>query len=73
MFRSVGMGISSTAARIAGILSPIMLELESVWEPLPFVLFGVLSIAAGLLALFLPETKDKILPETLEDGEAFGK
>lgn len=67
------MGISSTAARIAGILSPFMLELGSLWEPLPFILFGGLSIAAGLLALLLPETKDKILPETLEEGEAFGK
>ncbi|XP_033635412.1 organic cation transporter protein-like [Asterias rubens] len=71
--RSAGMGISSTAARIAGILSPFMLELGSLWEPLPFILFGGLSIAAGLLALLLPETKDKILPETLEEGEAFGK
>lgn len=67
------MGISSTASRIAGILSPFMLELRPIWEPLPYILFGGFSIAAGLLALLLPETKDKILPETLEEGEAFGK
>ena len=67
------MGLSSAAARVAGILSPFMLELKSVWEPLPFVLFGTLSIAAGLLALLLPETRNKILPETMEEGEAFGK
>ncbi|XP_038059997.1 organic cation transporter protein-like [Patiria miniata] len=71
--RSAGMGLSSVTARIAGIISPFMLELESFWKPLPFVLFGVLSIVAGLLALLLPETNNKKLPETLEEGEEFGK
>ncbi|XP_038058625.1 organic cation transporter protein-like [Patiria miniata] len=71
--RSAGMGLSSMAARISGIISPFMLELKSLWAPLPFVVFGVLSIAAGSLALLLPETKDKKLPETMEEGEAFGK
>ena len=67
------MGLSSTAARVAGILSPYILQLKTVWEPLPFILFGSLSILAGLLALLLPETNHKKLPETLEEGEAFGK
>ena len=67
------MGLSSTAARVAGILSPIMLEMGSLWKPLPFVVFGGLSVLAGLLALFLPETNNKKLPETLEEGEEFGK
>ncbi|XP_071800980.1 organic cation transporter protein-like [Asterias amurensis] len=71
--RSAGMGLSSTAARVAGILSPYILQLKTVWEPLPFILFGSLSILAGLLALLLPETNHKKLPETLEEGEAFGK
>ncbi|XP_022110872.1 organic cation transporter protein-like [Acanthaster planci] len=71
--RSAGMGLSSVTARVAGILSPFMLDLEDLWAPLPFVLFGSLSIAAGLLALLLPETNNKKLPETLEEGEAFGK
>ena len=52
---------------------PIHVRAKVCLEPLPFVLFGALSIAAGLLALLLPETRDKILPETMEEGEAFGK
>ena len=30
---------------------------------------GVCSVAAGILALWFPETKDQILPETIEEGE----
>ena len=36
------------------------------------ILFGVLSVAAGVLALLLPETLHESLPETIEDGEKFG-
>ncbi|XP_077977695.1 organic cation transporter protein-like [Glandiceps talaboti] len=71
--RNVGMGGSSMSARVGGILSPyIMLLSDYVWGPLPYVLFGSLSILAGLLVLFLPETRNKALPETIEEGENFG-
>ena len=43
------------------------------WKPLPMILFGVLSVAAGLLSLLLPETLHQSLPETIEDGEKFGQ
>ena len=36
------------------------------------VIFGCGSVAAGILALGFPETKGKKLPETIEEGEAFG-
>ena len=34
------------------------------------IIFGSLSLLGGLLALMLPETKDKKLPETINDVES---
>lgn len=38
----------------------------------PLLVFGALSTAAGLLALLLPETRARKLPDTIADGECFG-
>ena len=40
---------------------------------LPLVIFGGLSVGAGLLVLFLPETTNKVLPDTVEDAKNFGR
>lgn len=40
---------------------------------LPLVIFGAASIAAGILALLLPETLHKELPESIQDAERFGR
>ena len=40
---------------------------------LPLIIFGGLSVIAGLLSLILPETKGKILPETIADAQQFGR
>lgn len=39
----------------------------------PLVVFGCLSILAGLLLLLLPETLDQKLPDTIKEGEQFGR
>ncbi|XP_077990549.1 organic cation transporter protein-like [Glandiceps talaboti] len=70
--RNAGMGMASTAARIGSIISPYVMLLIDVWYPLPYVLMGVTSILAGLVALFLPETLGEELPATMEEGEIFG-
>ena len=40
---------------------------------IPFVVFGVMSVVAGLLIVPLPETNNRLLPETLDDGEKLAK
>lgn len=60
-------------ARIGGILAPYINVLAEVWKPMPLVIFGVLSFVSGLLSLYLPETLNKKLPETIEEGERFGR
>ncbi|XP_071955116.1 organic cation transporter protein-like [Antedon mediterranea] len=69
--RSTGLGLSSTSARVGGVIAPLILELQRVWSPLPYLLFGCLSIAGGFLTLTLPETNGMQLPETLKEGEDF--
>ena len=61
------MGVSSMCARIGGMLAPQILELSRFWGPLPLILFGGFAILSGGLALYLPETSGKPLPQTLED------
>ena len=61
------------SARIGGIIAPLILILGDYWQPLPLIVFGSVAVIAGLLVLLLPETKGKTLPETIEEGEQFGK
>ncbi|XP_071954784.1 organic cation transporter protein-like [Antedon mediterranea] len=71
--RGVGIGCCSVAARIGGIMAPQILYFGSLWKPLPYVVFSVMSVSAGVLVLLLPETLNVQLPESIEDGETFGK
>jgi len=71
--RNVGLGASSMVARVGGILAPYLKLLGEIWRPLPLIICGALSLTAGLLSLLLPETLNKPMPETIEDGENFGK
>ena len=73
VIRNVGLGAASTSARAGGILAPYFNLLADYWRPLPLLIFGTMSLTAGSLALLLPETLNKKLPETIEDGEQFGK
>ncbi|CAL8086657.1 unnamed protein product [Orchesella dallaii] len=72
VIRNGGMGVSSVMARVGGILSDYVILLQEVWKPLPHLIFGGVSLTSGMLALLLPETLGKRLPETMEDSEKFG-
>lgn len=40
---------------------------------LPLTILGLLALIGAVVGLMLPETLGAILPETIEDGENFGK
>ena len=40
---------------------------------MPLLVFGILSLVSGILTAFLPETLNKVLPETLEQADEFGR
>ncbi|XP_059172875.1 organic cation transporter protein-like [Physella acuta] len=67
VIRNIGMGVASMSARIGGILAPVFLDLQTISKPFPLIVFGSLSLLAGSLAILLPETAGKPLPQLPED------
>ncbi|XP_064652623.1 organic cation transporter protein-like [Lineus longissimus] len=71
--RNIGVGTGSSLARVGGLLAPQLAFLVSIWRPLPVLILAAFAIVTGALNYFLPETLNRKLPETLEDGEKFGR
>ncbi|XP_012946344.1 organic cation transporter protein [Aplysia californica] len=72
-YRAFGLGSSSMVARIGGIASPYIADLNTYvqgpfGEVLPQLVFGGAGIVGGLLALLLPDTRNRKLPETIADA-----
>ncbi|CAI9731796.1 organic cation transporter protein-like [Octopus vulgaris] len=65
--RTNGLGVASMTSRIGSMLAPFILHLSYYVKWLPLSIFGVLSFISGMMILLLPETKDKDLPQTLDD------
>lgn len=71
--RGQGVSVIHVAGHAATFFSPQLLYLSNYWKPLPEVTLGILLIAGSCACLFLPETLNRTLPVTLEDGELFGE
>ncbi|XP_048236592.1 organic cation transporter protein-like [Haliotis rufescens] len=76
--RQSAMGACSLFEGIAGMVAPYIADLGiltkgPLQEVLPLIVFGSLTIVAGLMAIVLPEARDQQLPETLQDAIFFGK
>lgn len=71
--RNVGVGSSSTVARIGSSIAPFMRDLGNATNPsVPLAIFGVLSIISALIVLKMPETNACPIPESIEQAEEFG-
>ncbi|XP_035223452.1 organic cation transporter protein-like [Stegodyphus dumicola] len=71
--RSLGMGMSATVASIVTILLPYIILLADYGKVIPFIIIGIICLAAGIAASFLPETLNENLPQTITDAERFGR
>lgn len=73
--RTSGIGLCSVCARVGGIVASFVVQraVDEHRPQFPLSVFGVLGFAAGVLVLNLPETRNKVLPETLDQAETFGR
>uniref|UniRef100_UPI00398EBCA9 organic cation/carnitine transporter 2-like n=1 Tax=Pristiophorus japonicus TaxID=55135 RepID=UPI00398EBCA9 len=65
VIRNTGVGMSSMASRLGSIISPYFSFLGVYHEFLPFILMGGLTVFSAILVLFLPETINIPLPDTI--------
>ncbi|XP_034244931.1 organic cation transporter protein [Thrips palmi] len=71
--RAQGVALIHIMGYVASILAPFVVYLSVVHPALPLLILGSMGVVGGVLALFLPETLDQDLPQTLADGEQFGR
>ncbi|KAH8366149.1 hypothetical protein KR093_009748, partial [Drosophila rubida] len=71
--RAQGVSFIHTMGFVAMLLSPPIIYMSNLSIPLMLNTLGVLGIVGGVLALLLPETLHQDLPQTLSEGNRFGK
>lgn len=71
--RGQGITLIHIMGYLASILAPLIVYLANYSKALPLLILGVTGIVGGLFCLFLPESLNCELPQTMEDGEQFGK
>ncbi|XP_034100349.2 carcinine transporter isoform X1 [Drosophila albomicans] len=71
--RGIGIGASSYIGGLGLIVIPFVTYLGKENLKLPLVIMGFVSVLGGMTGLRLPETLHHRLPQTIEEGEEFGK
>ncbi|KAL3856232.1 hypothetical protein ACJMK2_011009 [Sinanodonta woodiana] len=68
--RNIGMGTCAFWTRVGGVVAPQILLIDQFAnKAVPLILFGAVTLLGGILTLLLPETRDRKLPDTVEDVE----
>ncbi|XP_065185689.1 solute carrier family 22 member 15-like [Sycon ciliatum] len=65
--RSKGLGACTLVSRFGAIASPFFLGLSAIHPAWPYVVFFISSITACMCMHRMPETRDRDLPESLQD------
>lgn len=71
--RAQGVAFIHIMGYVASIIAPFVVYLSHFMHELPLIVLGVIGILGGCLSLFLPETLNHELPQSLQDGEEFGR
>ena len=73
VIRSEGHSLVSVLSSLAVWPVPYIVDLGLDYKVVPLMVFGSFCFVAAFLVFLLPETAGAPLPQTLEDGENFGK
>lgn len=69
VIRNSAVGTCSMVARMGAGVTGYVAILSDITLPIvPMIIFGVFSLVAGTMVVFLPETQDQPLPDTLQDA-----
>ncbi|XP_063239051.1 beta-alanine transporter [Bacillus rossius redtenbacheri] len=71
--RGLGMSVSSVVGMLGPVFIPLVNYLGEDMLALPLTVMGALLVAGGACSLLLPETLHQHLPQSLQDGEEFGR
>ncbi|XP_023932335.1 organic cation transporter protein isoform X2 [Lingula anatina] len=74
--RNFVVGMCNVSGRVGAVFAPLIVEAfeknAQLGNTIPWIIFGVMALLAGISSLFLPETRNKQLPETLMDANDVG-
>ncbi|ESO91029.1 hypothetical protein LOTGIDRAFT_122554 [Lottia gigantea] len=75
LLRNSLMGTASLFSQLGAMICPYIADLVNgdLKTALPLIIFGSTTIGAGLLSLYLPETLNQKLPETISDAQQLYK
>lgn len=66
--RSFGYGICLFSGKITSLFSPmISIYLSKIMPRLPAIIYGIISISCGIISLYVPETLNRPLPNSIDD------
>ena len=69
--RAAGVGSSSMVSKIGGTLSTTVAALADIHPAIPTLIFTVMAITSGALTVMLPETKDRKMPDSIDDVDRY--
>uniref|UniRef100_A0A8C5WLZ8 Major facilitator superfamily (MFS) profile domain-containing protein n=1 Tax=Leptobrachium leishanense TaxID=445787 RepID=A0A8C5WLZ8_9ANUR len=69
VLRQTGVGFTNMIMRLGGVVSPIAMMTKIYFDFLPFIIFGVVPIICAVPIMFLPETLNSPLLDTIEEVE----
>ncbi|KAK0182421.1 hypothetical protein PV327_000563 [Microctonus hyperodae] len=71
--RAQGVSLIHIIGYFAHIVGPYVVNLSDIRKELPLLCLGIVSIIDAFLTLTLPETLDQELPESIDEGNDFGR